>query len=499
MKSNIWLKYFIALLGATILIFIYTLGDKAVHLFHDDSFFYAVIARNYAEGLGFTFDGIAQTNGFHLLWVLLLSALHKFVPLYEISGVFAIAAIYIVLMLLAAMSYAQVIFKESRSHINAAIFSICFIFVSGLSDFGQESALYSFLFSIMVYLLWPHINPSIETKENLFKSLGIALVIIAIVLTRLDSVVILGFISFYLAYNKKFKLFSIVSVCLAVALTGVVIWNYSNFGHYATISSYLKSGFELRKINQIARLGVSVRMIFSLGLLVLAAYFSKRNHAWLKQFLIFIISGYVFYFALLLSYVEAVGSWYVNVPFGFSIFLFFYAMPLTTERDARILSWSTKCLVAGALILLGGSLFFRKALFDNYRFSPIEVGRYIRDNLQNNDSDIFFQVDGSGVVSYFAQAKIINGDGLVNNFEYQEFIRNNKFRDYVSRKGVHYLVTGMPILDRGNIIETIPLWRDGDRMQIFEASAHKSLYQTTSSGSTYRVFEIDKVNLVCNH
>ena len=168
MKSSIWLKYFIALLGATILIFIYTLGDKAVQLFHDDSFFYAVIARNHSDGLGFTFDGIAKTNGFHLLWVLALSALHKFVPLYETSGVFAVCAIYIVLMLLAVFSYAQVIFKESRSHINTAIFSICFIFVSGLSDFGQESALYALLFSIVVCFLWPHITPPIKKKKHYF-------------------------------------------------------------------------------------------------------------------------------------------------------------------------------------------------------------------------------------------------------------------------------------------------------------------------------------------
>jgi hypothetical protein len=38
----------------------------------DDSFYYFTIARNAASGLGFTFDGLTPTNGFHPLWMLIL-------------------------------------------------------------------------------------------------------------------------------------------------------------------------------------------------------------------------------------------------------------------------------------------------------------------------------------------------------------------------------------------------------------------------------------------
>jgi len=38
----------------------------------DDSFYYFTIARNAADGLGLTFDGINPTNGFHPLWMLTL-------------------------------------------------------------------------------------------------------------------------------------------------------------------------------------------------------------------------------------------------------------------------------------------------------------------------------------------------------------------------------------------------------------------------------------------
>ena len=52
---------------------------KAVLVFHgvdvfsDDAYYYIIGARNLAQGLGFTFDGINQTSGFHPLWFFLLS------------------------------------------------------------------------------------------------------------------------------------------------------------------------------------------------------------------------------------------------------------------------------------------------------------------------------------------------------------------------------------------------------------------------------------------
>ena len=40
----------------------------------DDVFYYLVVARNLAAGLGPTFDGVELTNGYHPLWLLLLTA-----------------------------------------------------------------------------------------------------------------------------------------------------------------------------------------------------------------------------------------------------------------------------------------------------------------------------------------------------------------------------------------------------------------------------------------
>jgi hypothetical protein len=39
----------------------------------DDSFYYYVIARNFAHGMWSTFDGANQTNGYHPAWAFLLT------------------------------------------------------------------------------------------------------------------------------------------------------------------------------------------------------------------------------------------------------------------------------------------------------------------------------------------------------------------------------------------------------------------------------------------
>ncbi|MFH1841774.1 MAG: hypothetical protein ABIF77_01070 [bacterium] len=55
-------------------------GLPETSLIADDAYYYFTIARNLAEGLGPTFDGLASSNGFHPLWQFLL------VPLFRFGG-----------------------------------------------------------------------------------------------------------------------------------------------------------------------------------------------------------------------------------------------------------------------------------------------------------------------------------------------------------------------------------------------------------------------------
>jgi hypothetical protein len=68
-----WLLLLLGLgLAARLFLILLPLRVMLAKTLPDDAFYYFVIARNAAQGSGFTFDKVVPTNGFHPLWALLL-------------------------------------------------------------------------------------------------------------------------------------------------------------------------------------------------------------------------------------------------------------------------------------------------------------------------------------------------------------------------------------------------------------------------------------------
>lgn len=70
----------IAALATTARLVMVWLGLPETHLISDDAYYYFVTARHLAAGLGPTFDGQAITNGFHPLWLLVLTPVFRMFP-----------------------------------------------------------------------------------------------------------------------------------------------------------------------------------------------------------------------------------------------------------------------------------------------------------------------------------------------------------------------------------------------------------------------------------
>src|SRR5687767_1647539 len=65
-------------------------GTQLAALFFDDSFFYIKIAYNISAGFGSTFDTIHPTNGYHPLYLFLLTGLSTIFPLQGFPGIKAV-------------------------------------------------------------------------------------------------------------------------------------------------------------------------------------------------------------------------------------------------------------------------------------------------------------------------------------------------------------------------------------------------------------------------
>ena len=70
----------LALLGGALRLALIWTGWCDNRVVADDAFYYFTIARQLAAGHGATFDGLAPTNGFHPLWLLLLT------PVFALTG-----------------------------------------------------------------------------------------------------------------------------------------------------------------------------------------------------------------------------------------------------------------------------------------------------------------------------------------------------------------------------------------------------------------------------
>lgn len=55
--------------------------------------------------------------------------------------------------------------------------------------------------------------------------------------------------------------------------------------------------------------------------------------------------------------------------------------------------------------------------------------------------DRIFQIDFCGVTGFFSERKIINGDGLINSFEYRDFLNAGRLKEYLASKQINLYST----------------------------------------------------------
>jgi len=54
--------------------------------------------------------------------------------------------------------------------------------------------------------------------------------------------------------------------------------------------------------------------------------------------------------------------------------------------------------------------------------------------------DAVFGMTDAGIFGYYSERRVVNLDGVVNNREYQRYLRNRQLKAYFLRQGIEYLV-----------------------------------------------------------
>ena len=157
------------------------------HTFADDSYFYFQVAWNMARGMGSTFNTIMPTNGYHPLWMLICTAVFKVIPSRP-EAVHGIAAVIAVLDVLMLATVARLL-RRQAAHLWPIAFALLVPFCFG-SQLGTEGALSGLFLALVMLTAFDFV-----LEPDLGHAVAYALVIATAVLSRLDNIFIVAFVS----------------------------------------------------------------------------------------------------------------------------------------------------------------------------------------------------------------------------------------------------------------------------------------------------------------
>ena len=274
------------------------------------------------------------------------------------------------------------------------------------------------------------------------------------------------------------------------------------YGHFETISSSLKvywpgtfaTGWWVNSIP-----GVKIRMILPVCValfafpLLLRNTLSQRNVDASSHFGVDVVligaNAYVVLHALVLIMFASggVASWYFALSLTIGIVT-------GVHVGHQIIEWLSLGkqlsniigVVLLMVVLLATLLYLKPRFVAKKRIHQLRVAEWLRDNISADE--VIFQIDGTGFTGYFSERRVIDGDGLVNSWEYQRYLRSGRIDEYLRAKGVSYIVSHKPPR-KGWVTLYIPMW-DGNWTLLGSAPVSAALFKS-GPYSVYRIVDFD--------
>jgi hypothetical protein len=176
-------------------------------------------------------------------------------------------------------------------------------------------------------------------------------------------------------------------------------------------------------------------VIFLLAVIVLSIRYliGRKRHDVSKLTVLLLVLSFGFILHLLLNLCfnrEALREWYLSGN------VYISAVTLSTilkKGKIRI-----ELLAIGVVCIF--MFYFYHSRITNTRNNFVyEYAREIKNQVAPDET--VFQIDYSGFVGFFSERKVINGDGLVNSFEYNDYVKRNALPEYLKKYKVDYYST----------------------------------------------------------
>ena len=207
----------------------------------DDAFYYFKVAQNITEGRGITFDGIAPTNGFHPLWMLIC------IPIFALARLDLYLPLRVLIVVQAVLNAASGyflyrLFADHYSEKIGWIVAFCWMFIPSIhaisSKLGLESGLSIFCIIFFVYQISKFIQKEENGKTGISDLLKISLTAILVLFSRLDNIYLLVFVGLWLVFrNSQMRWISQVDFILI--LSSALLSYYSRIQTTNNIFNFL--------------------------------------------------------------------------------------------------------------------------------------------------------------------------------------------------------------------------------------------------------------------
>jgi hypothetical protein len=446
----------------------------------DDGYYYLVVARNLAEGLGPTFDGITVTNGFHPLLAFLLAALFRIIPDIPLGDIRIAIAVGGICHLLTGWLLVLALRRTSaRKYAELAGVLYWINPYAFLRSFGaMEPPVYALCLALLLYLLL-RFGPDLRDAAR--PSAAAVLVGLAAGLTllaRTDAVFLIPLVGLAVWLPRPFgtriawKAASLVATATTIVVLPWVLYSWKHFGTVWQFSGLMKS-FERSQVLESMNQGAAALAI------------ADNYWIWIRKSLVTApLMKYVIV-AILISGLLSVRRsrrtgrrlrfrglrlWVASIPAALWIYTLFvlllglyYAFNTQTVRGWYLVPASVLMSVVSvhALRRLPAARRMWRApaarwvvigllLAESILYPAVKLGR----GIQREQADTYLMVDwaaahldpgarvgcfNAGIPAYFLDNPVINLDGLVNNDMLAVF-RERDLGTYLENRRIRYIL-----------------------------------------------------------
>lgn len=206
----------------------------------DDAFYYYEVARNISNGLGVTFDGASPTNGFHPLWMILVTPFYLlFSDDLAIQGSLVLSSLFD--MFAAWMAFRIV--RRLTGNPWAGLFTAAIYYVNPIAWIFSINGLETSVGIAVISLLTDRVLHLDEQESPGYRDFLIFGVLAGLaVLARTDNSLLVICAGLFLLYRGRRKLGARIGQLTAAAGVSALVtapwfvWNYLTFGEIVQTS-----------------------------------------------------------------------------------------------------------------------------------------------------------------------------------------------------------------------------------------------------------------------